>query len=689
MSSFIDKVKKSLALAFAIEDLPYCLQSGYLTPLIEGCFQIPSSLRKEKKAECILRVVFSLLVPSFRFEKLFQTIQTRREKREFLTQILYRFYFNDLSWQRLKSREALECQLFQWLAALATPKTIKTIWKGYSFSKRITIILSCSQFLDEGGYRILKTALFPEEKLLQEHLEKGYIDLAQKIKITKKRLRALLQQQRQASETKIQKEIGGGFSQKTWEQYFDIFGASRSPSALEHLYALEHDPKRYEEGLDSLVFAMPTREKDLSRLPWLPSMSEALKKICSVFHLPLQKYPLFVFDQSHQALFKKNSAYSKKLEKESGVTIVHLDTAHVLSLAKQLGVEGLIATTNTGKFGFGGSRNAVFLLAPLLLAMRRYKGTLSDLFSRFVLDSHFVVSMGDDDIHVPAANIFSDALFASTHKDEYFCQFAQVVGRETQNVYGCLDPSSFQGRPQEIILQERWEEKPYFHGMSGLLTKPKLCLNLPHGQEEAEFEPIKQYYCDTKKPYIHLAGVRYPKAVIPVNRFSGLHAFLKKQNSYALQLLQVAELIDPLNYNLRSALPWNLRKEPFSSLREAIQYIIHPKTEEKMQKQFWENCVWYARGFTKQGPMEKGDPTSVAFSKMLPDENVRAFRDLVLLVAKEHRALDDARHQIEKTYKKKLEDLPLAYFFFLMCHSIGEAGFQQSLKKIRIFSSKK
>lgn len=304
---------------------------------------------------------------------------------------------------------------------------------------------------------------------------------------------------------------------------------------------LTQPKEHYREGLGLITFALPTKGKELSHYAWIPSVTKAIQKLCDKLGIE-NTIPIYVYDQSEPELFAKNSAYIKSVSKN----IVHISSEEMLKRAKVRGVEALISPG-----GYGPARNALFLL----------------------LDAN-ILHMGDDDVHVPFSAISADALFAYTHKDEYFTKFAWVKGRKTVWTEASFNLEYILEHTRDILLQHAWQDKPFRHGMAGLLTKPKICLNIPFGQEEAHMRAIKEYTSDLAEPLLHLSGDRFPKVTIPTNRFSGLADFLRAQYRYAIGAMLVSDLIDPLDRFGRCSLPWNRRKEPFNSFEEAMECIV-------------------------------------------------------------------------------------------------------------------
>jgi len=380
------------------------------------------------------------------------------------------------------------------------------------------------------------------------------------------------------------------------------------------LYTYHCASDRYKEGLDLLTFAMPTFGKDLSRQPWLFSIASGLNTLSEYFkkanlEISLDQYPIYVFDQSPKRLFVKNQRFIRKLEERFKCCIVHVSQTEALLLAKKLHLEKLIATQEKGAFGYGGARNCVYFLTPMLKAAHKLgKRTVSEaidlnedelqtLFRRSVLGEvaqgqDAVLHMGDDDIEVPEACIFADLLFAQKFNQEYFDRMTYIIGRATNIINPYLDLQSFLKSPAGLYHFTQWKDTANLAGIVGLLSKPKFCLNLPFGSEEKDFR-LKGYSDPFRPALIHLSGNRHPSKQIPADPFSGLAESLEKINVYVFHIGMVQSLLDSRDNKGRCVFPWNPRRNespyPFTSLGQALKFASQEKYKKEMQKRFWKN----------------------------------------------------------------------------------------------------
>lgn len=379
------------------------------------------------------------------------------------------------------------------------------------------------------------------------------------------------------------------------------------------LEAINKKPEKYKIGLEKMICAIPTKDKDLSLLPGLPSLLKGLKSVVDYLNntlltpTSLKNYPIFVFDQSEERLFEKNQRTLEQLSRQYSCSIIHLSTKDALSLAKILSLEPLINTTGKGSFGFGGARNCVFLLTPVfkramdkgctnpsqVLAMDASK--LIRLFQEHVLggvsssypcgDTLFMI---DDDIEVPEANLFSHLFYAQARNDQYTHVFGFSQGRATKGLT-FTSLNYVLHTPRNSFIFTRWVDIPVLAGMSEYISKPKFCLNIPFGSEEGhyigkiEITPLLQ--CSK-----HLGGVRHPSRRIPSHVFVGMETFLEIFIPYSLTLLMASELITSPLHKENNVLPWNDSPVPsFHNLRELFSYASKDKVKQEIKKRFWKN----------------------------------------------------------------------------------------------------
>jgi hypothetical protein len=328
---------------------------------------------------------------------------------------------------------------------------------------------------------------------------------------------------------------------------------------------------------------------------------------------------------------------------------------------------------------------------------------------------------------VPPATLFSEALYAHLHKNQFFWRSGFHEGRWTTRVIACVDPQSILHGTASILSQFEWSNVGIIHGMSGALSKPKLCVNVPFGQEEPHFQPMKNEWFDFRRPSLHLAGPRYPKAKIPTNHFAGFSAYLKPLNSYVFDLFQVTELLRPPTPK-DSPLIWNRRKSAFKSFEEAIKTIVTPETQELMQKQFWDNLSQYVADFDRTEKSETGIVYTSMLLQMLIDldldkmfhdyldinpiaihyeadfkELKRYMRELIrearyykefavelnALMQKKgqnsERAIEKARKSLEHAHGKSITKMPYAKTLYLLARSVGAGGFHDALTPLSQF----
>ncbi len=662
--TFYDLVTKHITKKLAAEYLLDQIEYGLLRDTIEECFLLEGfDIPNHKKAEVLLSILFGNLVRGFDFTSFLNKLP-QNEQSQFLTTFLYHIYYLNLKTEHLASKEMFYFYLTSLVAIDSESSTIGKIYTTLDLSERLRFLGFCITNFDEGSYRILQFAknndidevkkilTLLERKIIGRNRLSCTLDTACDVKIEElQQFLQTLQAETTASIKSIQKHLS--CTEKELSYFCSIFGLydhqvpkeiwdihiyealedklDKIPpeqtefldSIASHIHALSKTPEEYIKGADLITYALPTAAKDLSRFAWLPSITEALSAFCDVLKIP-NTIPIFVFDQSHPELYKKNSAYIQSVTNNC----IHLNSEDVISLAKVVGVENLLQTGANGQFGYGGARNAIFLLMPLYrhylkactaATLKKYVESLDDEtirkdFASIVLNESLapcIIHMGDDDVHVPFSTIFSDALFACKHKDEYFCRFGWVKGRRTTWTETSFNLEYILEKTPQVLLQHSWQDKPFRHGMAGLLSKPKLCLNVPFGQEEAYLLAMKEYLFDLRHPMLHLCGYRLPKTQIPTNRFCGLAAHLKAHYTYSIGSMLVSDLLDPLNLYNRCSLPWNMVDKPFSSLKDAIDTIVDSGVIHKMQLKFAENRQYLAEGL-KNYETNKFDKSTLA-----------------------------------------------------------------------------
>lgn len=743
-------MREALCVDFLLDEI----NSGLLRDIVEHCFRERGfKISRQKKAVLILSVLFSRLVRDFSFEEFLQLLP-KKEQKDFLTDLLYHIYYINLTLENLVSKERLFFYLFQTFAIRAREKSLAAIFSSLNLSEKIRCLGFLLERFDEGSFRIMQVCAkdrAPEIKAWPELILRSLIDkkefsewaLSQE-SITKDELELILKtihkeiDQKAAKICQILQSIGKRVTFEEVKRTVLLFGLFNHQvpreakflheyrgldekleqalgnldkpgvqafidSLVEQITTLTANPEHYLEGLKLITFAMPTAGKQLERLFWLPSVAQALNQL-----KPKQRVPIFIFDQSEPKLFKKNSRYLKKFRQQD---VYQLDTPQIVAIAEKIGCLELLVTDKQERFGYGGARNAIFLIAPLLkyyydkvgseaLFEHLHSLALFELqkdFREVVLEEKrgpVVIHMGDDDIYIPTSTVFCDALFAYKHASEYFMKVGWVSGRRTTWTLSSFDLEYVLNRSPEILLQHRWDDSPCFHGMAGLLTKPKLCLNLPYGHEEGSLQAMEIYSYAFRLPSLHLSGYRFPKLKLPTNRFAGLAELLREHYHYLFSLLLVMDLVDPGNIFKRSALPWN-EHAPFKSLSEAINYMQLAATKEEMQRRFFRNLTSIATAYSeKSSPLDFAtlnvttlDSQDIAkatkgFKKLFRKE-IRELQKLFELLAHEANLLKEILlKEIAETKRVKEEGTILTPVLVKLLEVIGKASFQTALANL-------
>lgn len=524
-----------------------------------------------------------------------------------------------------------------------------------------------------------------------------------------------------------------------------------------HLEAVSRDPNILKKGIHALTCAMPTREKYLAEQTSLESLLEGfqslihflqqtLKDPCS-FNLEtaiesFKEIPIFVYDQSNSPLFEKNKQYIKKLISYYKCSIIHLSHDQIMALAKKIGIEKLICTSDVNRMGYGGSRNCIFLLTPLLKYLfKTGKKTFSevlkldsrlliDLFQQIVLRNSTKINntifMIDDDMEIPAANIFSHALFAQQCENEYLYSHGFCVGRVTKYLNKFRELQEILENPSGTFEFSQWLDIPFSIKMAEYVGKPKICLNLPLGQEEAhlQLEWVSNPMLQISR---HLGGTRYPSGQIPSHFFVGLETHLKKNIPYVLGISLSMDLIDPSNTSNKCILPWNNRTliSNFKSLHDVFLFISDEKNMQELQKRFWRNVndVFHTtHGLSiplrqdidklrhmdvdtiikefklKNYPLDRNENqslTAIGNLYKFHQQDSQLFwefgSELMKLKILDTSAnfdpsvnigmsIDDIITRLEKKYHILITNYPTTYNFFLMCHSLGAGEFSKWIK---------
>jgi len=365
-------------------------------------------------------------------------------------------------------------------------------------------------------------------------------------------------------------------------------------------------PSPYAHGLQLLVFALSTRGNNLEELPWLPSVLDGLENVKEHLQKPLKLNPIIVFDQATPKAFKKNDEYIKSLAQKFHAEIWHLSNKQTLQIAKKLGIETLIKTSEGHNFGFGGARNCELLLAPVIAGgfqqgcssidelLKLNKKDLKSIYERLVLGKEsqdLFIHLGEDDVAIPTCNIFSDALFANSCKDLYFNRSVECIGRITHELYAFLDLKNVLEMPSTTFNQ--WSNTLFKGSMKGMLTKPKFCLPMPIGNEELHVILPKVSYIHFLQPDIHLAGTRFPQKEIPESPWDGILESLKQQVPYRFDISTSSTFTDSRNLFGRNIFPWNdaaiRNSQRILCLNDLWNYAASQEVREELKRRFWDN----------------------------------------------------------------------------------------------------
>lgn len=384
-----------------------------------------------------------------------------------------------------------------------------------------------------------------------------------------------------------------------------------------HMDSMQHKPNRYNKGLERMISVIPTKGKKLIDQASIHSILKGLGEVveylnlhdheCLHAPLHLKNYPLYVFDQSDKSLFRKNRIYINRLNKKYDASVVHVSKDEAFSLAEKLGIGWAIKTSRTGLFGYGGARNCVFLLAPVLKrAFAMGKRTLDKVleipaeelqafFRQGVLGevensngSGDPLFMSDDDMEIPESNLFSHLLYVEELGGLYAVIVGYCYGRVTKYGIKYRTLEQVLNAPLDTFDYAKWSDLPILVMMSEVICKPRICLNLPLGHEEthllthAESNPVS-------KPSIHLGGTRYPTHQLPTHYFVGLEEHLINFIPYALGISMISSLLDPGDHYERCALPWNDMgaRSSYTCLKEVFVSMKEESSKNEMQRRFW------------------------------------------------------------------------------------------------------
>ncbi len=410
------------------------------------------------------------------------------------------------------------------------------------------------------------------------------------------------------------------------------------------------NPDRYLAGLEHMVMALPTAGKDLSQFTYVPTLVESLKGLVASInrqreqaaeraHPPvsLRDYPILVFDQSESApradgkqpLYARNEAFLKQIAADTGARIETISMQKVIRLGQRLGVTELFDTTGEGRAGFGGARNIVFLIAPMLKwalkndpsvtsiddLIRKPDEYLNALLHRMLSgQDQEMVLMGDDDTTVMPGFMHAKSMLAAEQSAGYGKVKTLTMGRATTSIPGvaradvvggvvapALDPRA-PGRRDDpvepfvnslvkrVMGTTQFQDDPKtaaVHEMSGDLMHPATTLDLPLPSEEGQFDAYSESRIDYQGMTFHHPGDRFDT---PGARLKGLVNY-SAEVQQAIEFLGVGAQRGGRD-NASDTLPWNQPGVgPFQSQGELYEYAAAPAVRQATQKDFFRRLV--------------------------------------------------------------------------------------------------
>ncbi len=246
----------------------------------------------------------------------------------------------------------------------------------------------------------------------------------------------------------------------------------------------------------------------------------------------LAPYPILVFDQNGKDIYQSNTVYLTDLSKATKVKFIQVSMAHALKIAATLKIQDYFDATGDGNAGYGGCRNIVFLLGPMLFcALKNGVASSADAFAdlsesnlkpllKKTLDNEdgLMVLMGDDDTTLLPGFLHAKALLAGCEPQaptvEHSVQvtqsnsikprvpcYAKIAQRTGGPVYARVPPAPI----RYYDLADDYEQK-IFRGMraacwdrakldemAGMLCHPGACLPLtwPRGGALLVFEHFR------------------------------------------------------------------------------------------------------------------------------------------------------------------------------------------------------
>ncbi|MCE5294788.1 MAG: hypothetical protein LLF94_09295 [Chlamydiales bacterium] len=483
---------------------------------------------------------------------------------------------------------------------------------------------------------------------------------------------------------------------------------------ISHLEATIHKKSVYQDGVSLFTTCIATCGKDLSKECALQSVLGGYTALEKFLAAPLNKNPVVVFDQSEDALYKKNSDYISQLNGH----VIHVSKSEAEALATKLGVKNLIVTAPNGSFGFGGARNCQFFLTGVIQqAIRAGCKDVSEILllpqsslTTFMKKATFGTSnsmgdfifMVDDDMYVSLSNIFTCALYAKECQNDLVGCGGYQYGRGSKYNLSFWNLSDIlAGKDHEKLFPE-WVTVQTLADISESLIRPKFCINVPMGNEENNFITISRGHSFLQPAY-HLCGSRYPKRAIPTHFFVGLDTCFKKSLPYVLLLYLSEYFISSTSRHVPTTLPWNDNytrpDKQYMSLKQTCQEM----REQEVAARFWKKVhdffilekEEYHRflriknqlaaldveavltDFTKKNQLTEPEMASLT---SLGEVYKSAQKDMELFW-KLGSALTPTQ-VLEDVFPSNLEGYPLTEGLYLLAKSLGKGEFCSLIKQI-------
>ncbi len=376
-------------------------------------------------------------------------------------------------------------------------------------------------------------------------------------------------------------------------------------------------------ALGRMVIALPTAEKSLETMSYLPTLVEDLAGTLGRLggrdgaEHSLRDHPILVFDQSGPDKYASNRAYITDLNTRTGANIVQVSMDEVNTLSDKLRLREMFATSQDGRAGFGGARNMSFLLAPMLHKAMRDPAAevhnMADLaakpahyLERLMRDvlsgtGHEMVLMGDDDTTVRPGFMDAKMQLAVRYEDDYAKIATLTLGRATTRIPPVVHPSVFQGIGfhEDAIISgldtvkdtvttamrgTQWEGDPgkaVEHQMAGALMHPGSCLDLPLPSEEGQFANYRHEVVDWLGSALHHPGDRFKPVEERLTQLAGYF----NQAQIAIDMLGVTD--KPHS----DILPWNDKARSFDDIGSIYAFAGSDDVQRGIRSAFMARLV--------------------------------------------------------------------------------------------------